>query len=197
MIPRPVRRRRVRLRFRHPLPYWLAVGVLAAVTAATLARVTDAAASERERWGERMLVAVALVDAGAGEAVTAELREVPVGLVPEGALTVLPDGDVASAWIGAGEVVLEQRLAPAGLSPAAAMLPAGTRGVAVPVGIAPLPVAIGDRVDVLGPALLAAGALVVAVTDDAVTVAVPGSAARRVADVVVTGTVTLVLSSAE
>jgi len=197
MIPRPAGRRWWRrLRFRHPAPYWLAAFALAALTATGVGRATDAARAERERWGARVPVAIATVDHEPGDVLDAEVVLLPAAMVPAGALAEPPAGQRVAAWIAAGEVVLERRLAPAGLSPVAARLPPGTRGVAVPPGIAPLPVEVGDRVDVLGPALLASSALVVAVAEDAVTVAVRDAAARRIADAVLTGTVVLVLSAA-
>jgi Flp pilus assembly protein CpaB len=194
VVPRPTRRPRRRLRLRHPLPFWIAAVALTALTTSTVARVTDAAAAERDRWGERVAVAVASRDLEPGEALEAELRELPAGLVPAGALRTAPAGEVVAAWIGAGEIVLEDRLAPAGLSAVAARLPPGTRGVAVPPGVAPLPVSVGDRVDVLGPALIASRALVVDVGDGAVTVAVRDGVAERVAEAVTLGTAVLVLS---
>jgi Flp pilus assembly protein CpaB len=186
-------RRRRRFRLRHPAPFWIAAAALTALTMSVVSRVTASAAAERERWGEHVLVAVALDDVAPGEEIDAELRPVPAALVPGGGLRELPDGP-AAAWIGAGEVVLAARVAPAGLSAVAALLPSGTRGVAIPIGLAPLPVEIGDRVDVHGSALLASNALVVAVGEEAITVAVDRDDADDVAYEAATGTVTLVLS---
>ena len=102
-----------------------------------------------------------------------------------------------------GEVVLDARLAPAGSSPLAAALPAGTRGVAVPVDAAALPVEPGDVVDVLAtfdPDLAEGGdpsvavardAVVVHADEDAVVVAVTPGQAPRVAFAVATGAVAL------
>jgi hypothetical protein len=115
--------------------------------------------------------------------------------VPGDARPAPADGEVAAAWIGAGEIVHEHRLAPAGLSPVAALLPPGTRGVAVPLGLAPLPVEVGDRVDVHGATRLASDALVIAVHEEAVTVAVDAADAARVAYEASNGTVTLVLTA--
>jgi hypothetical protein len=46
-------------------------------------------------------------------------------------------------------VISDRRLAPSGLGPTAALVPAGHRAVAVPVGGAVPPLAVGDRVDLL------------------------------------------------
>lgn len=197
MIPRPAARarRRLRLRPRRPLPFWLAALALTALTVSTVSRVADAAVAERERWGERLEVLVATADLEPGDALRGDLRAVPAALVPAGAVTSAPDGELVASWIGAGEIVLAVRLAPAGLSPVAALLPAGTRGVAVPLGMAPLPVEVGDRVDVHGSTRLAADALVVAVREEAITVAVDAADAARVAYEAANGTVTLVLTA--
>lgn len=191
-IPRPNRsRRRLRLRFRHPIPFWIAAVSLTALTTTMVGRVADAAATERDRWGERVPVVVASADLAPGEPVRATVELRPVAMVPEGALTSVPDGATAAAFIGTGEIVLGVRVAPAGLSPVAALLPPGTVGVAVPPGVAPLPLVVGDRVDVLG---LTRDALVVDVTEAAVTIAVDAGAAARVAYDAAAGTATLVLA---
>lgn len=198
MIPRPTvrgRRRRLRLRPRRPIPFWIAAIALTALTASTVARATGAAAAARERWGERIEVVVATADHEPGDLVRSELRLLPAAVVPAGARSTPLDGEVAAAWIAAGEIVLERRLAPAGLSTVAALLPPGTRGVAVPIGLAPLPVEVGDRVDVHGSTRLATDALVVAVNEEAITVAVNDGDAALVAYEAANGTVTLVLTS--
>ena len=197
MIPRPAARarRRFRLRFRRPLPFWLAALALTALTVSTVARVTGAAAAERERWGERVEVLVAVADLEPGDELRGELRLVPAVLVPADARSAPAAGETVAAWIGAGEIVLESRLAPAGLSAVTALLPPGTRGVAIPLGLAPLPVEVGDRVDVHGATRLAADAVVVAVSEEAITVAVGATDAARVAYEAASGTVTLVLTA--
>jgi Flp pilus assembly protein CpaB len=205
VIPRPAsRRRRLRLRIGRPIPYWLAAISLVVLTVSTVARVTSAAAEDRARWGTAVDVVVAAHDLDPGDVLGAddvEVRRLPAASVASDAVHEVVDGMVVSAWTAAGEPVLSSRLAPAGLSPTAALLPPGTRGVAVPVGVAPLPVVVGDRVDVLATldtstVVVARRALVVAVGDDGVTVAVDESVAGDVASAVVVASVTLVLSGA-
>lgn len=198
---RPSQRARIRPRrlLRRPVPWWVAAAVLTVVTTVTVARATGEAVAERARWGEDRPVVVALVDHEAGDRLRAEVRLLPSAVVPDDALTELPAGGTAVSALAAGEVVLAHRVAPDGLSLVAARLPAGTRGVAVPHGIAPLPVEVGDRVDVLasfetGTATVATGALVVDVGEDAVTLAVDRADAAGVADAVTSGVVTLALS---
>jgi Flp pilus assembly protein CpaB len=128
----------------------------------------------------------------------ARVRMVPAALVPHGALTRRTEGTVVT-WIAAGEVVLARRVAPAGLSATASRLPPGTRGIAVPVGQAPLPVEVGDRVDVVATVdtdavTIATDAMVVAEDEAAVTVAVDRNDAADVAYAVTSAAVTLVLS---
>jgi hypothetical protein len=130
----------------------------------------------------------------------------------------------------AGEPLVAGRLAPDGLTGAAALVPEGYRAVSVPTASAGFPpVALGDRVDVLAvlppdlvrspateasptrgddapaggrpppdgdgaPAFpLVERALVVDVADEAVAVAVPQSAAPRVAFALAQGSVVLAL----
>ena len=130
----------------------------------------------------------------------------PAPLVPGGALTALPDAGRVGEPVYEGEVLREERLAPAGRSEVAARLASGTRAVAIPVepGTTP-PLAVGDRVDVLvalpaeaadgGPPgfALATDVVVVDITDAAVTVAVPRAVAPRLAVAFGQGAVTLAL----
>ncbi|MEA3020479.1 MAG: pilus assembly protein CpaB [Actinomycetota bacterium] len=209
-IPRPAARRRrrfpLRRSLRRPIPFWIVACVLTALTVMTVMHVTGAAAAERDRWGARRAAVVARRDLAPGVALRpgdVVVRMLPAALVPAGALTDAPAGQVVAAWIGRGEVVLNRRLAPAGLSATAALLPRGTRGVAVPTGTAPLPVVVGDRVDLLATVdgaqrptfAVATDAVVVAVSADAVTVAVDEAQAPQVVDAVTTASVTLVLSA--
>jgi Flp pilus assembly protein CpaB len=163
--------------------------------------VTGAAAAERRRWGDVQPVVVAVRALDPGDVLRGvEVRLVPAALVPSGALRSVRDATVVSS-IAAGEIVLESRVTPGGLSAAAARLPTGTRGVAVPVGQAPLPVEIGDRVDVVaslesGAVTIADDAVVVAVDEAAVTIAVDRDEAADVAFAVTSAAVTLTLSGA-
>ncbi|HET7720977.1 MAG TPA: hypothetical protein VFK43_13500, partial [Acidimicrobiales bacterium] len=121
----------------------------------------------------------------------------------------LPDDAVARTPVFAGEVLVRGRLAPTGLRGVAAALPPGSRAVAIPrdPSTAP-PVRVGDRVDVLvalppeaaggGPPgfAVATDALVVAVEEAAITVAVERATAPRVAVALGQGAVTLSLVGA-
>ena len=86
------------------------------------------------------------------------------------------------------------------LWPVAALLPAGTRGVTVPFGETTPPVAPGDRVDLMAAGLgldgtaLALDALIVAVDERSVVVAVRAAELPAVAGALVNGTVVVALS---
>lgn len=220
--PRPHQPPRVRLRRRpdllrpalilrrHPRLWWACVGLLAVTAGSVVASAFGSAEEARSSWGTTRQVVVLVRDLPAGHRLAASdvrLEERPAAVVPEGALREVPvDGTLASLAVS-GEVLVEDRLAPAGLSSLASSLPAGTRAVAVPVepGSAP-PVEVGDAVDLLvtvapevagdGPPgfVLARTAPVVAVDDAAVTVAVPADVAPKVAVALSTGAVTLALT---
>lgn len=197
---------------RRPQLWWLLV-ISIALTAGWLAAAV-AAGAERTRagWGATEAVVVVEHARQAGDELRpgdVTIAERPRAMVPSGALDALPSGAVLRADVVAGEVLVADRLAPAGLTGVAAMLPPGTRAVAIPAeaGLRP-PLAPGDRVDVLvalpaeaageGPPgfAVATGALVVAVDDAGATVAVPRDAAPRVAVALGQGAVTLALVGA-
>jgi pilus assembly protein CpaB len=169
-------------------------------------RAEDAAAA----WGSSVPVLIATRDLVPGDRLDADNTRVeahPAPLVPDGALSALPEDRLVAEAVFAGEVLREERLAPAGLSTVAARLPAGTRAMAVPVepGLVPSLV-LGDRVDVLvalapeaageGPPgfALATDVLVVDVGNAAVTIAVPADTAARLAVAFGAGAVTLALT---
>ena len=116
-----------------------------------------------------------------------------------------------TAAIVAGEVVSSRRLAPSGLDGLAALVPSGRRAIAVPTEGTGLRLQVDDRVDVLDPSselsisggssgssgtgdAVARDAIVIAVDDTAVTVAVTEAEARRVATALSHGTPVLALA---
>ncbi len=193
---RPLRRLRILLATR-PLAYWSLVALVAAGSGVVVQRVTTAAAEARRQWGEAQptLVATrALAVGDALDATSAEVRAVPVGVRPDTALDALPPGGgVVTAPLARGEIVTAARLGRGGRSGLAALLPDGSRGVAVPISDGAVPLQAGDVVDVVGPDLLVGGTRVVRVAGDAAVVAVPGTDAAPVARAVADGQVTLVL----
>jgi Flp pilus assembly protein CpaB len=202
----------------------LCVAVLAVATLLTVASFVSAAGAARDRWGRTRPVVVATRDLVPGDVVGAdavEVRDLPEAVLGDAPVAEAPLGAVVRQPILAGEPVVAARLAPHGLTGAAALVPPGHRAVAVPVGPtgAP-PVALGDLVDVLAvlpPGVGLAGAqgsgdlgdadddpavrlvdraTVVAVGADAVTVAVPEPDATRVAWAVGNAAVVLTLAGA-
>jgi Flp pilus assembly protein CpaB len=222
MERRPLSRRPRRPRRRRPRPSdlllavrrrpqlrWALAAALAAGAALTVHGLAADAEQARHRWGSAVAVLVATRDLDAGAVIGAgdvEAREVPAALAPPQPATE-PAGRTLTAAVYAGEALDERRLAPGGLSTTAAVLPAGTRAVAVPAdpSTAP-PLTEGDSVDVLvaadsidgplRPSVAVAGARVVDVGEQAVTVAVPATHAPRVATAAATGLVALALAGA-
>lgn len=196
---------------RSPFTFWLAVGVLALVTGSVMAQLVGQAEALSARYGplRPVVVAARAVDRGA-ELASADVavKHVSAGFLPEGTFTT------AKAVVGrtpvvpllAGQTVLAGHLAPDGLVGVTALLPAGSRAVAVPSGGASPPVRRGDTVDVLAtfdPQVTGAGdptltvavdALVVDVGADSATVAVTPEQAKAVAFAVSHGTITVAIT---
>lgn len=209
-VPLSVRARRVAVR---PAVRRTAVAGLALVTGVTVASLVAAAGDARDRWGATRPVAVATRDLSPGEVVdhgAVAVRDLPSGMIGDATMADPPVGAVVRQPILAGEPVAPARLAPEGLTGVAALVPAGERAVAVAVGPAGVPpLAVGDQVDVVtvvppgalgddgggDPAFtLVERATVVAVGEQAVTIAVPDSDAPRVAWAVANGAVVLALA---
>ena len=193
-------RRRPRLR--------RALGIaLAALVAVAVTTTVQRAEATRAAWGRSRAVVVATRDLPPGhvlEAGDTEVVDLPEAAVPDGAVGRVEAGRVVRSGAFEGEVLLRRRLAGDGVVGPAALLPEGTRAVAVPVepGSAP-PLAVGQHVDVVGivavdgvpePALLATAAPVLAVAERAVTVAVAPDRVPMLAAALAAGTVTLALA---
>ena len=201
-----VRRRLLPRRLRyHPATRWITGGIVVVVAFAVTEHRASTAAQARQRWGDTRTVAVArhrIVIGSTIDPASIETQSWPAALVPEGALESAPDGRVAIATIEAGEAVLRARVAPDGLEGIAALVPDGWRALAVPVAPTVIALRVGDRVDLIAgfdvtgttadrsPSLtVARDAIVVAVDEKRVTVAVSGDDAERVAFAIVAGTV--------
>lgn len=200
-----------------PLLFWGTASGLAAIAGVLGLRLAADLEAEASRYGPIRVVPVATRSLAVGDVVRADdvkRRSVPAGLVPRGPIARSWEGQVVRSPVLAGEVVVDARLAPAGLEGAAALVPPGSRAIAVPSGPGGRPpMQAGDRVDLLATVayeragsegnasdepptfLVAAAAVVVAVDDgaDIVTVAVPAGDAARVAHAVATAAITLAL----
>jgi Flp pilus assembly protein CpaB len=188
---------------RRPPLYWSLVALLAAVPAVVIGLQFAEARRARDTWLERRSILVTREAVAVGDVLDAgdvEARAWPVALLPDGSLEVLPDPAVAAAPMAPGEPVLRSRLGRPALSPVAALVPAGARAVAVPRGTAPLPLAVGDTVDVVSTldaaaaSVVATGALVVHVDASTAVIAVRADELPATAAAVVTGGVAIALS---
>ena len=202
---------RLRRLARSPLVYWVAVVALACFTATTVSGQVGRAGAQAARFGRLRPVVTATASLEAGAVVHAgdvAVRSVPAAFLPDGAIgsTSAAVGRTVVVPLFRGAAVVAANLAPDGVSGVAALLPAGTRAVAVPTGVESVPLRRGDRVDVLAtfdppPAgeeptfPVAEAALVVDVGTDAATVAVAPEEARRVAYAVAAGLVTLAVTA--
>lgn len=197
---------RVRIRRfrRRPLVYWTVVVVVAATSGLTVLHVTARAEAAASRYGSTVAVPVAARPVAAGTTLQArdvQWRRVPRALLPRVRAARRPAGRVVVSALFPGEVVVEERLAPSGLHGAAALVPAGSRALAVPSGPSTPHVARGDHVDLLSvvadeaaaSSVVAAGALVVEVDDQSLTVAVSEQEAPAVAAALARGTVAVAL----
>jgi pilus assembly protein CpaB len=190
------------------------VTLVALATGVTVHALVSDATEARDRFGELVGVVVVQRAIDPGDVLDAgdlAVERWPSALVPEGALRQVPRGRAARVALVPGEVLVGERIAPDGLSGVAAAVPDGWRALTVPVdpSAAP-PVASGDRVDVLVTIVGAGGggglevptvvaaprALVVDVTETAVTVAVPAERASRVAFGIAAGHVVLAVAGA-
>lgn len=185
----------------------VAVAALALVCASVVWRITSHASATAAALGTTTEVWVAETAVAAGDVIDAEdvvATERPQAFVPPRAVRDDPVGLTARQTIAEGEVVVADRVAEHG-DGAAALVPAGWRGVAVPTYEARPPVQPGSLVDVVvtvdpafgdGGGLLVADAVVVHVDDagDTVTVAVPSDDVAALAAAQIAGVVTLALS---
>jgi Flp pilus assembly protein CpaB len=181
---------------RSPLVFWIAALALA-VAAAGLA---DGGDDPPTSSGDTRLVPVARNDLDRGRRLDGD--DVEWTRRPSTDLPRSPaaetEGRVVTEPIAAGEVVVESRLAPGGAGGTTALLPAGTRAIAVPSTLGTPPLEIGDHVDLLATLearAVARDAVVVATSDDAVTVAVDEGEAIEVAAALASGGVVLALVS--
>ena len=116
----------------------------------------------------------------------------PADAVPDAEPAASPLGRTARVDLVPGEVLLAARLGPRGL---AALLPEGSRALAVPRAAGTPPLEPGQRVDLLADgAVVVTAASVLAVEDSGTTVAVPEATAPAVAEAVAAGAVTLALA---
>lgn len=186
---------------------WSLTVLLGLAVATSVASVVARADRARSAWGETRAVFVATRDLEPGHVVrAADARRIglPEQMLRSDAMEDPPIGRVVHSPVFEHEVLIEARLAAPGLVGLAAVVPEGSRAVAIPAEPATTPaIEVGQLVDVivvLPPGeggssppgfVLAADAEVLAVTDRAVSVAVETDVAPRVAVAVAQGAITL------
>jgi hypothetical protein len=157
---------------RNPLLYWVAAVALAAIAAVITAGKMQALDDARRSWSELRPVWVASAEVRPGGPVVAEERSVPVAFAPASAVRSDPAGATALQRLMPGEVVT---IADVGDGPLE-LLPHGWEGVAFASDDTTIAVSLGDHVAVVADgAVVVADALVVAVAERSVTVAVPSA----------------------
>jgi Flp pilus assembly protein CpaB len=192
---------------RRPPLRLVGAAVLALACALLVARTVERAEAATSRYGDTAPVWVAQTDLAPGSRIAAgdlAVEERPTAFVPAGAVGEDPAGRQVVERVGAGEVLVEPRLADGTRRGVAALVPATWRALAVPAIDAALPVEPGQRVDLLaasddgerGPVgrVVAEDGIVVHVADDGtVTVAVRGPDAPHVVAALAGGYVSLAL----
>lgn len=175
---------------RHPILYWLLVGSVGLVVTSSVRRAVDGATTARDRWGTSVVAYVTAGFVERGSTVIAEARDVPLAMLPDGALVdAPPPGAVAAHDLAAGDILDSTDVATSGAVPATWVV----LSVSTP---APGLVA-GDTVAVLGAGALLCDGTVVAVgpatEGDApsIEVAMPGDCAEHAAPLLALGEVVL------
>ena len=201
----PLRRIRIAFATRRFL-YWALVAALATGAGWFVASRAAALDRARHRLGSTRVVVVTNHAVATGDTLgPADVRlvEMPLAWAPPDAVRSLAAGATATAPMGTGEVITPARIGAAERSPLAALVAADRRAVAVARGDNPLPLRIGDRVDVVSalavadggePRVVASQAPVVHVDDTTVVVAVAVGDEALVAGASAAGAATLTLA---
>lgn len=168
---------------------WFSILIVLAAIVVVVGGVQGRLASveaERAAWGSSQRVAVVAAPVAAGRPVDGSVVfvERPVAMVPEGAITVLPDRALAAVDLVVGEVLLRGRL----VGGEVGLRPAGTVAVTVVVEGAADLVEPGDLVDLwstdvatMTSVRVVESVVVLDRSDTTLTVAVPETAMAEVA----------------
>ncbi len=185
----------------HPIRGRVVGIVLALVAGGLTLGVVSRAESVTSSYGTTRAVSVARQKLDVGVEITdgdIEIREIPVAVIPQGTADSSV-GRTVTETIHPDEPILEARLAPTGVNGPAALIPSGHRGISIPLDVPAPTLATGDRVDLLGgraSAELTRDAVVIDVSEDAVTVAVRDTEVLAVTQALTEGVVVLVLAGA-
>ena len=177
LLRRLVRHRRVRT---------VVVLFAVALAASSLSSERDALRAQRAAWDSTVVAVEVMrfVPAGGDLAGAVQLVERPAAVVPDGALTAMPLRALASVDLVPGELVLAQRVRPAGEG----LLPAGTVAITVELDGEAALVERDALVDVwvtdaanFSSRRIVRSALVLRLDDRDLTIAIPEGAAGEVA----------------
>ena len=164
---------------RHPSIYWTIVAVTGLVVVLSVRSASDAATTERDRWGTSVVAYVTTGFVARGDTVVAEPHDVPLALLPEGALVdPPPPGAVAAHDLAAGDVLGSTDVADSGGVPSS--------WVVLRVSSPAPHLVAGDDVAVLGAGSLLCDGTVAAVMagddgDVSIEVAMPPDCAQQAA----------------
>jgi hypothetical protein len=179
-----------RLLVRRPWIQWVVIIAVATAIAASVDARLGRVDAERRAWGSTRTVLVTTGPIEVGDPLQVERRQMPVALVPGGAIDQ-PDEALARQRIGTGEIVTDVDVV-ADRGPQA-LTPEGW--LAVPVVESPRSGATeGDRVQVASDGfVISADALVVGGFDDVTVLAVPADEAPLLPAAANAGSLTLLL----
>ena len=164
---------------RRPWVYWAVVAALATIAAVVVHSEMSSIAAERDRWGTTRAVLVAERQLEPGDPIAAVLVDLPLAVIPDGALTGDPGGARTRQRVASGEVLTELDVT-SGTGPAALADP-HTVVVALSDPLA-RDVVAGLRVNVAADGLVVADdATVTSVVDDVIFMAVSDAEAPTVA----------------
>lgn len=174
---------------RRPWIYWLVVVALSTLVAVTVHGQLSALDDARAEWGSTRRVHVALRQLDPGGPIDTRRVELPIALLPTGAITERPPDAVLRQRVAEGEVLTELDIA---VRPGpAARAPEGTVVVAITDPLARV-APIGAPVRVAAEGLVVAeSASIVDIVDDVVFVAVAPRDAPAVAGAAQRGLATL------
>ncbi len=193
---------------RRAVPWYAAAVALTVLTAGFVHGALQRAATAEAAYGTTRTAVVATAEVPAGDPVdrsVATVRSLPRALVPDGAATSVPGGRRTLVALSPGEILLERRLTGSDAAGPAGLLGPDERAVPVPIAVPGLPLAVGDRVDLVaggapgggiegdlpvgpsGPDVVTTDALVLATDEETVVVAVPARAAPDVAAALTVG----------
>lgn len=188
--------------------------VVAVLVGVAVHRTVSDAERVRAAWGRTIVVVVAARDLDAGDPLVGpavRVVERPRTVVPDGALTEVPEGRRVATAVPRGEVLVSSRLTTDRAASSAALLPDGSAAVTLPEGTTPFDLVPGDLVDVLaarwdptdptatssdragGVRVVAASALVVSTSEGRTTIAVDRSQVRDTAAAILAGDLTVAL----